>query len=252
MKVRCWAVHRLLADEPTDLLLQLGIGDLVAVVAHGSDEEVLALGEHRREHGHDVAADKVAVREVPGQILGRIVERDATGLDDTSRDRGAGHQISMLPAEKRQPLSRRSPGRPRSSPWPEIIWRNHWATLRATPTVGYPGSRDRAPTRPAPGPGHDDLRRDVGAGRRTGAINLGQGFPDTDGPSEVPTPRSPPSGPATTSTRPGSASPTLRQAVAEHQAALLGPRLRPRHRDPGDGGATEAMTAAVLGAVRAR
>ena len=33
---------------------------------------------------------------------------------------------------------------------------------------------------------HDDLRRDVARSRRaTGAINLGQGFPDTDGPREM-------------------------------------------------------------------
>ena len=42
-------VHRLLADEAGDLALEVGIGDPVAVVAHRPDEEVLAVGEHRRE-----------------------------------------------------------------------------------------------------------------------------------------------------------------------------------------------------------
>ena len=43
------AVHRLLADEAGDLALELRVGDLVAVVAHRADEEVLAVGEHRRQ-----------------------------------------------------------------------------------------------------------------------------------------------------------------------------------------------------------
>ena len=43
------AVHGLLADEAGDLALELGVGDLVAVVAHRADEEVLAVGEHRRQ-----------------------------------------------------------------------------------------------------------------------------------------------------------------------------------------------------------
>ena len=65
----------------------------------------------------------------------------------------------------------------------------------------------------------------------TGSINLGQGFPDTDGPPEVlrgrdrRDPRT-----ARTSTRPGSASPTLRHAIARAPDALVRPRLRSRHR----------------------
>ena len=65
------AVQRLLADEALHLLLEHGVGDLVAVVAHAADEEVLALREHRREHGGDVAAQDVVGHEVLGRgVLG--------------------------------------------------------------------------------------------------------------------------------------------------------------------------------------
>ena len=73
---------------------------------------------------------------------------------------------------------------------------------------------------------------------RTGAINLGQGFPDTDGPSRWPTPRSRPSAPATTSTRPapasrscGRRSPRTRSASgASRSIPDRGARHRGRHR----------------------
>jgi len=80
----------------------------------------------------------------------------------------------------------------------------------------------------------------------TGSINLGQGFPDTDGPALV-------ADAAVAAIRaghnqypPGSGVPELRAAVAEHQRAYYGLTV-----DPDDGvlvtvGATEAIAAALL------
>ncbi|MGQ0845588.1 MAG: pyridoxal phosphate-dependent aminotransferase [Sporichthyaceae bacterium] len=83
----------------------------------------------------------------------------------------------------------------------------------------------------------------------TGSINLGQGFPDTDGPSEI-------AEAAVTALRgganqypPGPGIPELRQAIAAH-----GTRFQNLHYDPDTEvlvttGATEAIAAAVLGLV---
>ena len=84
---------------------------------------------------------------------------------------------------------------------------------------------------------------------RTGAINLGQGFPDEDGPPEL-------LEAATAAIRDGenqyaplAGVPALRRAIAEHQARMYGLAI-----DPDDGvqvtfGATEALAAALLGLV---
>ncbi len=70
------AVDRLLADEPADLALQGGVGDLVAVVADRLHEEVLAVGEHGGEASGNVAGDEVAVfGEMLGDGRDRVVER---------------------------------------------------------------------------------------------------------------------------------------------------------------------------------
>jgi N-succinyldiaminopimelate aminotransferase len=80
---------------------------------------------------------------------------------------------------------------------------------------------------------------------RTGAINLGQGFPDTDGPSSL-------LEGAVTAIRsganqypPGPGTPVLREAVATHQRRFYGLDV-----DPADvlvtAGATEAIAATVL------
>jgi hypothetical protein len=75
-------VHRLLADEAGDLALQLRVGDLVTEVADGADEEVLAVGEHGRQAGGDVAGEKVALTgEVAGQVAQRLLEGDAARRD---------------------------------------------------------------------------------------------------------------------------------------------------------------------------
>ena len=82
---------------------------------------------------------------------------------------------------------------------------------------------------------------------RTGAINLGQGFPDTDGPAEV-------AEAAVAAIRaghnqypPGPGLPALRQAVADHQRRCYGLEHDPDTEVVVTMGATEAIAAAVLG-----
>jgi len=82
---------------------------------------------------------------------------------------------------------------------------------------------------------------------RTGSINLGQGFPDTDGPPEV-------AEAAVAAIRaghnqypPGAGLPALRQAVADHQRRCYGLDHDPDTEVVITMGATEAIAAAVLG-----
>ena len=49
--------------------------------AHRPDEERLAVGEHRREHGDNMAHDDLARYEMPRQAVGRILERDPPYLN---------------------------------------------------------------------------------------------------------------------------------------------------------------------------
>jgi N-succinyldiaminopimelate aminotransferase len=84
---------------------------------------------------------------------------------------------------------------------------------------------------------------------QTGAVNLGQGFPDTDGPVEV-------SEAAVEAIRggvnqypPGPGIADLRQAVAEHQERFYGITLDPGTEVVVTTGATEAVAAALLGLV---
>jgi N-succinyldiaminopimelate aminotransferase len=84
---------------------------------------------------------------------------------------------------------------------------------------------------------------------QTGAVNLGQGFPDTDGPVEV-------SEAAVEAIRsganqypPGPGIADLRQAVAEHQQRFYGITLDPDSQVVVTTGATEAVAAALLGLV---
>ncbi len=81
---------------------------------------------------------------------------------------------------------------------------------------------------------------------RTGAINLGQGFPDTDGPAEI-------IEAAVTAMRegrnqypPGPGIPELRAAIAEHQRRFYGIELDPDGEVLVTTGATEAIAAALL------
>ena len=81
---------------------------------------------------------------------------------------------------------------------------------------------------------------------RTGAVNLGQGFPDTDGPAEM-------LEAAVTAVRsghnqypPGPGIPQLRAAVAEHQRRFWGLDYDPDGEVLITAGATEAIAAAIL------
>jgi N-succinyldiaminopimelate aminotransferase len=81
---------------------------------------------------------------------------------------------------------------------------------------------------------------------RTGSINLGQGFPDTDGPAEV-------ADAAVAAIRaghnqypPGPGIPELRQAIARHQQRFWGIDLDPDTEVLVTAGATEAVAAALL------
>ena len=80
---------------------------------------------------------------------------------------------------------------------------------------------------------------------RTGAINLGQGFPDTDGPASLLAEAAANITGGVTQYPPGPGIPELREAVAEHQRRFYGLAV-----DPNDvlvtTGATEAIAAAVL------
>jgi N-succinyldiaminopimelate aminotransferase len=81
----------------------------------------------------------------------------------------------------------------------------------------------------------------------TGAINLGQGFPDTDGPAWV----ADAAASAVLTGRgnqypPGPGIPELRQAVAAHQLAWYGIELDPDTQVLVTAGATEAIAAAML------
>jgi N-succinyldiaminopimelate aminotransferase len=81
----------------------------------------------------------------------------------------------------------------------------------------------------------------------TGSINLGQGFPDTDGPAEIATAAAE----AVLTGRgnqypPGPGIPELRQAIAAHQKRFYGLDVDPDREVLVTAGATEAIAAAML------
>ncbi len=84
---------------------------------------------------------------------------------------------------------------------------------------------------------------------RTGAVNLGQGFPDVDGPSEViaAAVRALESG--ANQYAPGIGLPALRQAIARHQLRHYDLELDPDTQVVVTTGCTEAIAAALLGLV---
>jgi N-succinyldiaminopimelate aminotransferase len=84
---------------------------------------------------------------------------------------------------------------------------------------------------------------------RTGAINLGQGFPDYDGPREVLEAAQAAIRAGRNQYAPLPGVPPLRRAVAEHQRRFYGIELDPDTQVQVTMGATEAITAAVLGVV---
>ncbi len=85
---------------------------------------------------------------------------------------------------------------------------------------------------------------------RTGALNLGQGFPDVDGPATVARAAADAVLAGHNQYPPGPGVPALRAAVAAHQAARYGIALDPDREVLVTTGATEGLAAAVLALAR--
>ena len=83
----------------------------------------------------------------------------------------------------------------------------------------------------------------------TGAVNLGQGFPDTDGPIEVADAAVAAIRAGVNQYPPGPGQPDLRLAIVEHQKRFYGLDLDPATEVVVTTGATEAVAAALLGLV---
>jgi N-succinyldiaminopimelate aminotransferase len=81
---------------------------------------------------------------------------------------------------------------------------------------------------------------------RTGAINLGQGFPDTDGPREIVEAAVQALRSGQNQYPPGPGIPALREAIAAHQRRFYGIELDPDGEVLVTTGATEAIAAALL------
>ncbi len=80
----------------------------------------------------------------------------------------------------------------------------------------------------------------------TGAINLGQGFPDEDGPAEVLEAARQAIADGLNQYPPGRGMPVLREAIAAHQARWYGIHVDPEREVLVTAGATEALTATIL------
>lgn len=80
----------------------------------------------------------------------------------------------------------------------------------------------------------------------TGAVNLGQGFPDEDGPAEVLDAAREAIAQGVNQYPPGRGTPELREAIAEHQQRFYGLRLDAERDVLVTAGATEALAAALL------
>ena len=81
---------------------------------------------------------------------------------------------------------------------------------------------------------------------QTGAINLGQGFPDEDGPAEVLETARAAIANGVNQYPPGRGIPNLLLAIAEHQQRFYGLRVDPAREALVTAGATEALAAALL------
>ena len=84
---------------------------------------------------------------------------------------------------------------------------------------------------------------------RTGAINLGQGFPDTDGPQSLLEDAVAAVRGGVNQYPPGRGIPVLREAIAEHQRRFYGLDVDPETEVLVTAGATEALAAALLALV---
>ncbi|BBH17268.1 aminotransferase [Nocardioides baekrokdamisoli] len=84
---------------------------------------------------------------------------------------------------------------------------------------------------------------------RTGAVNLGQGFPDEDGPATVLEAAARAMRDGANQYPPGPGIPVLREALARHQQRTYGLELDPFSQVVVTTGATEAIAAAILGLI---
>lgn len=84
------------------------------------------------------------------------------------------------------------------------------------------------------------------AAARTGAINLGQGFPDEDGPAEVLEAAREAISRGVNQYPPGRGNPDLLEAISEHQRRFYGLTVDPLREVIVTAGATEALTATLL------
>lgn len=84
------------------------------------------------------------------------------------------------------------------------------------------------------------------AAARTGAINLGQGFPDEDGPAEVLDAARDAISRGVNQYPPGRGNPDLLAAISEHQRRFYGLEVDPSTEVIVTAGATEALTATLL------
>src|SRR3954470_15523106 len=84
---------------------------------------------------------------------------------------------------------------------------------------------------------------------RTGAVNLGQGFPDADGPASVLEAARAAIASGANQYAPGNGVPVLRQAIARHQHRHYGLDLDPDSQVLVTTGCTEGIAAALLGLV---
>ncbi|HEX4685880.1 MAG TPA: pyridoxal phosphate-dependent aminotransferase [Nocardioides sp.] len=84
---------------------------------------------------------------------------------------------------------------------------------------------------------------------RTGAVNLGQGFPDADGPASVLAAADRAMRAGANQYAPGPGVPALRQAIARHQQRHYGIELDPDREVVVTTGCTEGVAAALLGLV---
>lgn len=117
----------------------------------------------------------------------------------------------------------------------------------ATPTLCDVSAADHPLTSKLDGFGTTIFAQMSALAVKTGAINLGQGFPDTDGPIEVLDAAVEAIRGGLNQYPPGPGMPVLRQAIAEHQHRFYGFEYDPETEVLVTAGATEALAGALLG-----
>ena len=118
---------------------------------------------------------------------------------------------------------------------------------RISDRPAYPAAMARSPGHPALGSFGTTIFATMSAlAAEHGAINLGQGFPDTDGPREMLEAAEAAIDGGRNQYPPGAGVPELLDAVAAHQERFYGLRVDPRSEVLVTAGATEAIAAVVL------